>query len=656
MKMKYFLAGIAAFYLFGGLHAQGSFEVKDPILFTYGSHSVSKSEFEYVFRKNNPEIGDPTLEDLKSYLDLYIKFKLKVAAAEDVRLDTAEAVRNDLKTYLDQLYQSYYDKMVMSPLMKEVEQRWMTDVRGKHILIRLKKKATPEDTLQAYQRIMKIRDRIIGGEDFSKVAREESEDEYVKFNGGDIGYVAVLALPFYSFENALYNTDVGKVSMPVRTSLGYHLVMPTEKRPAMGSVTVAHILIKVDANAGEEDWREAHEKANAIYEKLKAGEEFGTLAAKFSDDEATRSKGGEMPPFGTGQMVPEFEKAAYSLKEDSSFTTPFRSRYGYHILMLLDKKDKPAFVDHEARIKRQIKKDERYRIAQKRTLAQLKRAYAFKGLNPSLDKISSKLDSSVYFGKYKVPLFEEQENIPLFEIDGRIYHMRDLLKYIELNQRYARNKSLKTIVKEAYEAFIEHTLMERAFADRFPEYARLKEEYREGILMFAMMQDSVWNKALADSVGLEEYYMRHKDKYHWNERAIIEIYHILDPAAINIKKLKKIAGKKGRKGVLDTFNDSSHVVIRVEPEMVEKGEPAVLTEEMWKKGWYEANPAEEGEGFTLIYVKKLKKPTPKTLDEARGLYVADYQNELEAEWVERLKKRYPVKVNEDVLKSIVKEH
>jgi len=654
--MKYFFTGLAAFLLFSHLHAQGSFGVKDPVLFTYGNHSVSKSEFEYVFRKNNPETEEPTLEDLQSYLDLYVKFKLKVAAADDARLDTVEAVRKDLKTYLEQLYKSYYDKMVLEPLMEEVEARWMTDVRGSHILIRLKKNAAPEDTLRAYQRIMKIRERIIAGEDFSEVAREESEDEYVKTNGGDIGYVAVLALPFYSFENALYETEPGKVSMPVRTSLGYHLVMPVEKRPAMGSVTVAHILIKADANAGEEEWRAAREKANAIYEKLKAGEEFGALAAKFSDDEATRSKGGEMQPFGTGQMVAEFEKAAYSLKEDSSFTKPFRSRYGYHILMLLDKKEKPAFADHEARIKRQIKKDERYRIAQKRTLAQLKKAYAFKSLNPSLDQIVSRLDSSVYFGKYRVPFFEEEENMALFELDGRSYRMRDLLEYIALNQRYARNKSLETIVKEAYEAFIEHAVMERAFADRFPEYARLKQEYRDGIMMFAMMQDSVWNKALADSAGLEDYYERHKDQYRWNERAMIEIYHILDPDAVNIKKLKKIARKKGRKGVTEAFNDSSHVVIRVESEIVEKGEPSILTEEMWKTGWHTLKDSQEGEGLTLVRVKMLIEPAPKTLDEARGMYIADYQNELEAEWIERLKKRYPVKINEAVLKSLVKKN
>ncbi len=642
--------------LFSHLHAQGSFGVKDPVLFTYGNHSVSKSEFEYVFRKNNPETEVPTLEDLQSYLDLYVKFKLKVAAADDARLDTAEAVRKDLKTYLDQLYKSYYDKMVLEPLMEEVEARWMTDVRGSHILVRLKKNAAPEDTLRAYQRIMKIRERIIAGEDFSEVAREESEDEYVKTNGGDIGYVAVLALPFYAFENALYETEPGKVSMPVRTSLGYHLVMPVEKRPAMGSVTVAHILIKADANAGEEEWRAAREKANAIYEKLEAGEEFGSLAAKFSDDEATRSKGGEMQPFGTGQMVAEFEKAAYSLKEDSSFTKPFRSRYGYHILMLLNKKKKPAFADHEARIKRQIKKDERYRMAQKRTLAQLKKAYAFKSLNPSLDQIVSRLDSSVYFGKYRVPFFEEEENMALFELAGRSYRMRDLLEYIALNQRYARNKSLEAIVKEAYEAFIEHAVMERAFADRFPEYARLKQEYRDGIMMFAMMQDSVWNKALADSAGLEGYYERHKDQYRWNERAMIEVYHILDPDAVNIKKLKKIARKKGRKGVTEAFNDSSHVVIKVESEIVEKGEPSVLTEEMWKTGWHTLKDSQEGEGLTLVRVKMLIEPAPKTLDEARGMYIADYQNELEAEWIERLKKRYPVKINEAVLKSLVKKN
>ncbi len=649
-RKRLFSTGIF-FLMINMLFGQRMPELSDPVLFSYGNKSVTKSEFEYVFRKNNPEIKDPTLEDLKEYLDLYVKFKLKVAAAEDARIDTMPSVRNDLKTYLDQLYQSYLEKLILDPLLQEVAERWNTDVRARHILIRVKKNASPEDTAKAYQKIVELRERIVKGEDFEKVAREYSEDQYVKINGGDIGYVAVLNLPFYNFENALYETQVGEVSKPVRTTLGYHLVLPTERRPAMGSVTVAHILIKVDQEAGPDEDRAAYEEAMAVYKKLQEGEDFATLAAKFSDDEATKTKGGEMRPFGTGQMVPEFEKAAYSLEKDSSFTKPFRTRYGYHILMLLDKKDKPPFDDHEARITRQIKKDERYRQAKEKALERFKKQYGFKNLNPDMANIVAHIDSGVYFGNYQVPDFEENENKALFELDGQVYTTRDFIKFIELNQRYARNKSFEEIVKEMYDKFVERTVMERAFADRFPEYQRLKNEYRDGIMMFAMMQDSVWNKALADSAGLMKYYQEHKDKYWWKERAKVDVFHIYQPNDVNLKKLKKQAKKYSREELLKIYNDSTKRVISIESEVIEKGENSLLTNDMWKKGWYEIQPEEEGE-MVLVHVKEIIPAAPKTLDEARGNYIADYQTQLENEWIERLKKKYPVKINEEVLKSI----
>jgi peptidyl-prolyl cis-trans isomerase SurA len=384
--------------------------------------------------------------DLQDYLDLYVKFKVKVAAAQDARIDTVPEVRKDLKNYLDQLYNSYLDKLVLQPLMDEVRDRWKVDVRSRHILVSVPRGAGAEAENEAYEKIMKIRERIVNGEDFEKVALETSDDRYVQRNKGDLGYVNVMRLPYYEFENKLYNTDVGDVSMPVRTPLGYHIIMPTQRRPAVGSVEVAHILVEVSPEADEEAVSAAREKIETVHGKLKEGATFGKLARQYSDDEMTKTNEGRMEPFSAGEMVPIFENEAFSLTGDSSFTDPFRTRYGYHILMLLNKKEKSPFKENEARIRREVKKDSRYQKSLDAKKTQFMKEYGFVEMDANLAYIAAELDSSVYRDGFSMPQVEDTQ--ALFEIDGKEYNAADLYRHIERYQPYNRKKSFQDITEE----------------------------------------------------------------------------------------------------------------------------------------------------------------------------------------------------------------
>ena len=308
-------------------------------VFTYGPYKVSKSEFVDVYSKNNISAkGNFDDKSIREYLDLYIKFKLKVQEAKDMKLNEKEAIIKEFETYRKQLAKSYLvDKKVTEQLLQEAYERAKKEVKASHILLRLAPDASPEDTLKVYQNAMGIRKQLIDGkEDFAKVAKEKSEDPSAKKNGGDLGYFSVLQM-VYPFECGAYNTKKGNISMPVRTQFGYHLIKVDDVRPANGSIKTAHLFIKVPQSIIEDKNSTYKKKIDDIYAKLKAGEKFETLVAQFSEDPTTAQKGGELPWFTSGRMIKSYEDAAFALKANGDVSEPIRTAYGWHIIKRIDK-------------------------------------------------------------------------------------------------------------------------------------------------------------------------------------------------------------------------------------------------------------------------------------------------------------------------------
>ena len=304
---------------------------KDKVILTIAGEPVYKSEFEYIFKKNN----DDTLitrEDLDEYMELFINYKLKVREAEDLGMDTTKAFRRELNSYRNQLAAPYLtDKEVTEELIKEAYERMKEEVRASHILIRVDEDADPEDTLAAYQEIMNIRNQIENGSDFEKTARLLSNDPSVKTNSGDLGYFTVFQM-VYPFETVAYNTPVGELSMPVRSRFGYHLIKITDRRPARGQVQVAHIIIVSNDKMKPEQQENAKKKIDEIYNNILEGADFGEMARKYSDDKTSASKGGVLPPFGPGKMIVEFENEVYKLKTPGDISEPFKTQYGWHMI------------------------------------------------------------------------------------------------------------------------------------------------------------------------------------------------------------------------------------------------------------------------------------------------------------------------------------
>ncbi|MCB0381655.1 MAG: peptidylprolyl isomerase, partial [Flavobacteriales bacterium] len=270
----------------------------DPVLLKIDNKAVTLSEFDAIFKKNNTKETVITEESVNEYLDLYIKFKLKVREAENLGLDTSASFKSELEGYRKQLIQPYLtDREVSEALIEEAYERMKYDVNASHILINVDENALPKDTLIAYNQILKIRDRILKGEDFGTVAVETSNDPSSKTNKGNLGYFNALHM-VYPFESAAYNLKVGDISMPVRTRFGYHIIKLNDKRAARGNIKVAHIMIQGSKDLDEETLKNKKQKIDEIYAKLLTDKtQFGELAQQFSDDKGSAARNGELPPF-----------------------------------------------------------------------------------------------------------------------------------------------------------------------------------------------------------------------------------------------------------------------------------------------------------------------------------------------------------------------
>lgn len=620
---------------------------KPVTLFTAGSMSVSTDEFLYVYRKNHqnkPEAFDE--KKINEYLDLFINFKLKVAEAHARGLDTTRKFVNEFKTYREELKKPYRTEPdALEKLTKDTYQRLTEEVRASHILINVKPDATPADTLAAWQRVAQIRERLIKGEDFEKLARELSEDPSGKYNGGDLGYFTALQM-VYPFEEAAYKTNVNEISPITRTRFGYHLVKVRDRKAARGEVEVSHILLRTGAGNDAA----VKNKMFDIYDQLKAGRSWDELCKEFSEDPNTKNTGGKLRPFGVGAMasVPEFETMAFSLQKSGDVSDPFQSSVGWHIIRLENKIPLPAYTEMEASLKRRVARDERLQLSQLALNAKRKREYALQENEAVRDKIIALADSTLTSGKWKTSASADVKKETLLSVEKKNVTAGEFISYIENNQ--APSSLMPTpYMRQLYDRFVEDKILEaeeNKLLQTQPDFRNLLTEYREGILFFEVMEKEVWNKASEDTVGQRAFYEKVKSKYQAGDRVEARIFSATSKSVIDDIKKKVQAGDTLKQEDLKKFKSIQNF------RAYEKKENKIVDKISWSVGQHEA----EGDGlFYLVEVKRLIPPGVKTFDEARASVISDYQDSIEKNWIASLKKKYPVKVNKKGKKFVLAE-
>ncbi len=629
------------------------FAKKDPVLMTINNEPVTQSEFEYIYNKNNSNnvLDKKTLDE---YVDLFINFKLKVQEAKAQGIDTTASFIKELKGYRDQLTKPYLtDSEAEKAVLQEAYDRLKEDLDVSHILIRVDEHATPEDTLAAWNKVQAIKQRL-KTEDFAEVAKEVSEDETAKESGGHIGWITGFQT-IYPFETKAYNTPVGGVSEPVRTIFGYHIVKVLDRRPSLGEVLVQHIMKFTDPY-DEALSEKAKVQIDSLYQLVEQGADFGKVASEFSDDRASAMQNGELPWFGTRRMVAEFEQAAFALKNIGDVSEPILSPYGWHIIKLIDKKSMASFEDKKSDIERNVKRDDREHAGERAFVAGLKKAYKFKTAkgNPEKDFIDLLQDRNLSDSAFIADASAVSWNKAMFSFAKKKYNQQDFLNYLNANP-YSQKASAGEIINEKLNKFISKELLayeDSQLENKHTDFRLLMNEYHDGILLFEVSNEEVWEKASKDTEGLASFFKRNQSKYNvWKEPHFKGFIIQCDNKEI-LDQAKAIAASQPTDSIdkhLRQLNDSV-VHVKVNRGLYVKGDNKLVDHYHFRTT--EEFKIDEKFPYTFVHGNEINKPEEYT--DVRGLVTADYQEYLEKEWINYLRNKYPFKVNQKVLNKIRK--
>ena len=618
------------------------------VLLDIEDEKITLDEFSHIFNKNNDN-EKIDKEYLDEYIELFINFKLKVKEAKNLGFDTVSTFINELNGYRKQLAKPYLrDDNFNDDLFDEALDRIQYDINASHILININE----ENNDEALNKINDIRRDIINGNiSFEESAIKYSDDKSAVENKGNLGYFTAFMM-VYDFETAAYTTDINDISKPVKTKYGYHIIKVNDKRKAVGERKVAHIMFKTGKNAKPNKILDAQNKINKTYELLKNGDRFAEVAERFSEDRSTAVKGGVLPPFGVGKMVSEFEIQSFKLNSPGDFSEPFKTDFGWHIVMLLE--DYPIVLNDDLylKVKTGIERDSRSKLSSEYMAKKLKDQYkvnVYKENFNSLRRSAVKdVKNTSWDGKNALDLDK-----PLFKIESMIFYQNDFTDYILKNQK--NNNSFDDL----YLDFLDKSLFvyeESQLENKYPEFKILLNEYREGILLFDLTNKNVWKKAVEDSLGLIKYFSDNSENYQWEERLNASIYTCIDLSTA--KKVKSLLYKLNRGSIdnsviLEKVNKDSPLNLDIKTNNYLRGENKYVDMISWKKGISKDIVTDDG-SYIIINVKDVLSAGNMTLNSVKGKVISDYQKFLDNQWILYLRDKYKYSVNKDLLYSLIK--
>ena len=613
-------------------------------LLTISDQAVLADEFVRVYNKNLNLVQDASQKDLDSYLELFINYKLKLVEAKALDYDKDPTYLKEFNSYKNQLTDAYLtDKKVTDALVREAYERTTIEVKAQHILILLDEVET--DTLEAYSKIEKLRERFIN-EDFESLKKELHNGKSVFVE--DLGYFSAFKM-VYNFESAAYTTKIGEVSRPFRTRFGFHVVKVLDKRKSRGQVEVAHIMI---TNKQKDSTLVPKDRIQELHRLLLQGEDFSELAKQFSDDKSSSNLGGKLKPFKSGQINSEiFENTAFGLTNKEDLSQPIQTKFGWHILKLIDRKPVESFETIKPELENQVGKDSRSQLVKAKMLEQLLADYQLSNQNSNVAKIESNLSFDSIQNVWKFSdNFEATQ--PFLTIQNTSHTAQDFLEFLNKNQRAVKKEwPVSVIVKKQYASFLEQSVFQYKrdnLENENQEFANILNEYREGLLLFELMQDKIWDGAKNDSIGLQTFYNDNKANYVWPDRIEGSVARSSD-SKYTKKVLKYWRKNSSNNEIAEVLNKTKQNVIFSNGEF-EIGHPALPKGLEYKAGL--SKVIQENSNYFVVNVTALKPSKQKSFEEAKGQLISDYQTELELNWIQELRSKYSVKVNEEVLSKV----
>ena len=621
-------------------------------LFTYGDHSVSTNDFLRAFNKNNLQTPTNKGKAMKDYLDLYINSRLKIREAYARGYDTLPQIRNEVENLRNQIIEGYMsDPETMSRLVKEALERSKKDIHTGHIYIAI----ANDDTATSYATAKTALGRLQKGEDFQKVALELSQDPAVKTNKGDIGWITVFTLPYY-FENKVYALKPAGYSSIVRSKSGYHIFKNFGERKAMGKMKAKQILLAYPPGITDAEKKIVAKRADSLYKRLLAGEDFSKLATAYSNDYLTAVTGGNMQDFGVGQYDLDFETKVWALTKDGAVTKPFATSHGYHIVKRISVS--PVITDaankmNEQELRQKINTDQRWRASREVIYERVAKQAGLKTANYKPADLWAYTDSLLD----KRPLGSGAAITPetkIFTLGDTMARASDWIIFAQafrMKQDGSGRRPYEDVLND-----YTHQIVFQYYRDHLEQYnddfRYQMNEFKDGNLFFEIMQQEIWNRAHSDSAELRALYETNKGKYYWNKSADAIVFFCADQAVAKTlyEKIKK--DPKRWKEEVELVGDKV-----VADSARYEWQQLPNKNRMIPVNGTITSPVINTTDNTVSYayvIKTYTQPTPRTYAEAKGMVVNDYQTLLEEQWVKKLKQKYPVKINEQEFARISK--
>ena len=629
-----------------------SAQKKDKVVMIIGDVPVTREEFTANYQKNNTNVLDA--KDKKTpeeYLDLYINFKLKVLEAKSMGYDTARAFVEELKGYRKELARPYLtDVSYNEEMVKTAYHRTQHERKASHILIMVNPEASDVDTLKAWNKISDIRKQIIDGADFNEMALQHSEDPSAKENKGMLGYFSAFQMVF-PFEDMTYKTPVGQVSEIIRTRFGYHIIKVHDERLTRGEIKVAHIMKMFPRQASEETIANLKIKIDSIYQLAISGQDFAELAKKYSDDKQSAVEGGVMNWFTPTNMVPEFAEASFALGKDGDISPVIRTPYGWHIIKRIELRTPPPFEKMRAELESKIKNNPAISKYSDDAFDQkLRAAYQLKVNQENLDKLAPLVGDTIKAKGWPDSANAIKDNT-LFQFAKQSFSVGKFINYLNDQKFPASAANAGAQLKTMLNKYINQELINYEDAQlekKHTEFARVINEYHDGILLFNISKDKVWDVASTDSVRLEQFYNATPKKYYFGDRFKGWIVKSIDnETRLKVETLLDKKETTTIQEIKELFNTSTENNVEITEVAVEKGDDPVIDYFIW------SGPKPAGFDETTTFVQgKVVQNEQKSLKDAWGLYSSDFQEQVEKEWIDSLKKKYPVKINKKVLSKI----
>ncbi len=630
----------------------------DKVLFTVGDDKVTVSEFTYIYEKNNRDRALYDKESLEEYLELYSNFKLKVHQAKELGMNQAESYKAELAGYRRQLADSYViDREVNDQMVEQIYERNKLDVHLKHILIPLKRRPSTAEQKAALDKLAQVNKALDAGTKFEEVAMLMSGDKGSSSSGGDIGYMTA-GLPdgYVELEEAMYNTPVGSHVGPIRTDFGYHWVKVEETRPARGRMELSHILVR-KLNKGKAT-KDPEGLINTIHKTLIENPGlFEDVVKTSSQDEKTKNAKGYLGYIGIGQYAKIFEDAAFNLTEDGQISMPIETSAGYHIIKRISKKSPDSREQIAAKIKDRRNTGERFNIQKVKVVEQIQKEAGYQLNAEALKEFKESLDNQFFDFNWNTPKYADT---PLFNYGDRISTIKTFGEYVKKNNKIrirGKNNGIDETVGELFQNYVSDeaiAYIEGQLEDRYVEFKNLLREYEEGILLFEITKNAVWDKAAADTVGLKRYYSLNQNKYIWEPRADISSYSVRTVDIDLLNQIMAYAKVNSPGETKEHFNTGETELVMHQASTVERSSD-LAKGVIFKEGTI--TKPDINQGLRITRFRKVEGVYPaskKTLKESRGYVISDYQDQLEREWIADLRQRYNVNINKRVLRSLIK--